>query len=70
MYDFSSTLSIYPLVIHLLDFFGTMAFAVTGSFKAIEQKSFTTKNSIRVTNKQENQLIIHHKYEYKPNKIS
>ena len=39
MYDFSSTLSIYPLVIHLLDFFGTMAFAVTGSFKAIEQKS-------------------------------
>jgi uncharacterized membrane protein YeiH len=39
MYDFSVTSSIYPLVIHFLDFFGTMAFAVTGSFKAIEQKS-------------------------------
>ncbi|HEY6536248.1 MAG TPA: trimeric intracellular cation channel family protein [Candidatus Nitrosocosmicus sp.] len=32
-------LVLYPLVIHLLDLFGTMAFAVTGSFKAIEQKA-------------------------------
>jgi uncharacterized membrane protein YeiH len=29
----------YPSIIHLLDLFGTVAFAVTGSFKAIEQKS-------------------------------
>ena len=29
----------FPSIIHLLDLFGTMAFAVTGSFKAIEQKS-------------------------------
>ena len=39
MSDSSSAIIVYPLVIHLLDFFGTMAFAVTGSFKAIEQKS-------------------------------
>lgn len=30
---------LYPLIIHFLDLFGTMAFAVTGSFKAIEQKA-------------------------------
>lgn len=35
----SSSLIFYPSIIHLLDLFGTMAFAVTGSFKAIEQKS-------------------------------
>ena len=29
----------YPLLIHVLDLFGTMAFAVTGAFKAIEHKS-------------------------------
>jgi uncharacterized membrane protein YeiH len=28
-----------PLLIHVLDLFGTMAFAVTGAFKAIEHKS-------------------------------
>src|SRR6478609_2496277 len=39
MSDPSSTIVVYPLIIHLLDLFGTMAFAVTGSFKAIEQKS-------------------------------
>ncbi|MDQ6722877.1 MAG: trimeric intracellular cation channel family protein [Thermoproteota archaeon] len=39
MSDSSSAIIIYPLIIHILDFFGTMAFAVTGSFKAIEQKS-------------------------------
>ncbi len=38
MSDTSPVIIVYPLVIHLLDFFGTMAFAVTGSFKAIEQK--------------------------------
>ncbi len=32
-------LVLYPLIIHFLDLFGTMAFAVTGSFKAIEQKA-------------------------------
>ncbi|MER5176614.1 MAG: trimeric intracellular cation channel family protein [Candidatus Nitrosocosmicus sp.] len=39
MSDSSSTIIVYPMIIHLLDYFGTMAFAVTGSFKAIEQKS-------------------------------
>ncbi len=39
MSDSSSAIIIYPLIIQILDFFGTMAFAVTGSFKAIEQKS-------------------------------
>ncbi len=39
MPDSSSTIIVYPMIIHLLDYFGTMAFAVTGSFKAIEQKS-------------------------------
>ena len=29
----------FPLLIQLLDYFGTMAFAVTGAFKAIEHKS-------------------------------
>ena len=29
----------FPLFIQVLDFFGTMAFAVTGAFKAIEHKS-------------------------------
>ncbi len=29
----------YPQIILILDYFGTVAFAVTGSFKAIEQKS-------------------------------
>ncbi|MGI0038029.1 MAG: trimeric intracellular cation channel family protein [Nitrososphaera sp.] len=29
----------FPLLIHVLDLFGTMAFAVTGAFKAIEHKS-------------------------------
>jgi uncharacterized membrane protein YeiH len=38
MLDISS-LFFYPSVIHFLDLFGTVAFAVTGSFKAIEQKS-------------------------------
>ncbi len=38
MPDSSSTIFVYPLIIHLLELFGTMAFAVTGSFKAIEQK--------------------------------
>lgn len=32
-------LSLYPQIILILDYFGTMAFAVTGAFKAIEQKS-------------------------------
>jgi uncharacterized membrane protein YeiH len=31
--------STYPLLIHVLDLFGTVAFAVTGAFKAIEHKS-------------------------------
>ncbi|MBA3978872.1 MAG: trimeric intracellular cation channel family protein [Nitrosopumilus sp.] len=39
MSDPYSTVSVYPLVIQLLDFFGTMAFAASGSFKAIEKKS-------------------------------
>jgi uncharacterized membrane protein YeiH len=29
----------FPLLVHILDLFGTMAFAVTGAFKAIEHKS-------------------------------
>ncbi|HSA74866.1 MAG TPA: TRIC cation channel family protein, partial [Candidatus Nitrosocosmicus sp.] len=29
----------YPQIILYLDYFGTVAFAVTGAFKAIEQKS-------------------------------
>lgn len=36
MVDLSSTVVIF---IHILDLFGTMAFAVTGAFKAIEHKS-------------------------------
>ncbi len=39
MSEYFPLLVLYPLVIHLLDLFGTMAFAVTGSFKAIEQKA-------------------------------
>lgn len=39
MVEYFPVLVLYPLVIHLLDLFGTMAFAVTGSFKAIEQKA-------------------------------
>ncbi|HXT85001.1 MAG TPA: trimeric intracellular cation channel family protein, partial [Verrucomicrobiae bacterium] len=39
MVEYFPLLVLYPLVIHLLDLFGTMAFAVTGSFKAIEQKA-------------------------------
>ena len=31
--------STFPLLIHVLDLFGTMAFAVTGAFKAIEHKA-------------------------------
>lgn len=31
--------STFPLLFHVLDLFGTMAFAVTGAFKAIEHKS-------------------------------
>jgi uncharacterized membrane protein YeiH len=31
--------STYPLLIQVLDLFGTLAFAVTGAFKAIEHKS-------------------------------
>jgi uncharacterized membrane protein YeiH len=38
MFDSFSVIIVYPFIIHLLDLFGTMAFAVTGSFKAIEQK--------------------------------
>lgn len=36
--DLSSVLPV-PLLIHALDLFGTMAFAVTGAFKAIEHRS-------------------------------
>ena len=36
--DLSSVLPV-PLLIHTLDLFGTMAFAVTGAFKAIEHRS-------------------------------
>jgi uncharacterized membrane protein YeiH len=39
MSELSSTISVYPAIIHFLDLFGTMAFAATGSFKAIEKKS-------------------------------
>ena len=39
MSDPYSTISVFPLIIQLLDFFGTMAFAASGSFKAIEKKS-------------------------------
>ncbi len=39
MIDLSYALNAYPLIIQILDYFGTMAFAVTGAFKAIEQKS-------------------------------
>ena len=39
MSDPYSTVSVYPVIIQLLDFFGTMAFAASGSFKAIEKKS-------------------------------
>ncbi len=39
MSDPDSTISVFPLIIQLLDFFGTMAFAASGSFKAIEKKS-------------------------------
>lgn len=39
MSDPYSTVSVFPLIIQLLDFFGTMAFAASGAFKAIEKKS-------------------------------
>lgn len=39
MIDLSYASNLYPLIIQFLDYFGTMAFAVTGAFKAIEQKS-------------------------------
>jgi uncharacterized membrane protein YeiH len=39
MSDISFILNFYPMVVQLLDYFGTMAFAVTGAFKAIEYKS-------------------------------
>ncbi len=39
MSELSSTISVYPVIIHFLDLFGTMAFAATGAFKAIEKKS-------------------------------
>ena len=40
MAEILSTLNFYyPQIILALDYFGTVAFAVTGSFKAIEQKS-------------------------------
>ena len=39
MSDPYSTISVFPLIIQSLDFFGTMAFAASGSFKAIEKKS-------------------------------
>jgi uncharacterized membrane protein YeiH len=38
MSDPCSTVSLYPLIVQLLDFFGTMAFAASGSFKAMEKK--------------------------------
>jgi len=39
MPELSFALNIYPIVVQMLDYFGTMAFAVTGAFKAIEHKS-------------------------------
>lgn len=37
--DFPIDPTLYSLILHLLDYFGTMAFAVTGAFKAIEKKT-------------------------------
>lgn len=39
MIDIHYVLNYYPQIILFLDYFGTVAFAVTGAFKAIEQKS-------------------------------
>ena len=39
MIDLQYVLIYYPQIILFLDYFGTVAFAITGAFKAIEQKA-------------------------------
>ena len=39
MIDLQFVFTYYPQIILFLDYFGTVAFAITGAFKAVEQKA-------------------------------